>query len=245
MQRDNLIYERQLIEILDKFEKDKYSINVVTGDFFPNYIKNKLLLDVLNNFLGGKDFKFFKNYQENVELAAAYEKEIRDKMEKFKSEITDKIKEFEIRISEKINIAATLEETLNEQKTAFNFVGLSKGFENLLNKRLISELSTFWFLIALGIIVIIAPVVFRITLKHYHSIQAQIIQLELRQALCAFIQNYIEYAREMRDNDSRINDSLDKFENLIFSSIVSDSDKIPGTFDGLESLTSFISECRK
>lgn len=273
MQRDNLIYERQLIEILDKFEKDKYSINVVTGDFFPNYIKNKLLLDVLNNFLGGKDFKFFKNYQENVELAAAYEKEIRDKMEKFKSETTDKIKEFEIRISEKINIAATLEETLNEQKTAFNFVGLSKGFENLLNKRLISELSTFWFLIALGIIVIIAPVVykislsvdmkdwmsllpifgldliiiyfFRITLKHYHSIQAQIIQLELRQALCAFIQNYIEYAREMRDNDSRINDSLDKFENLIFSSIVSDSDKIPGTFDGLESLTSFISECRK
>ena len=36
--------------------------------------------------------------------------------------------------------------------------------------------------------------------------------------------------------------SLEKFESLIFSSILAHSDKIPGTFDGLESLTSLIKE---
>lgn len=273
MQRDNLTCERQLIGILNKFEKDKYSINVLTGDFFPNYIKNRFLLDVLNNFLGGKDFGFFKNYKENVELTAAYEKEIRDRIDKFKSETKDKIKGFEGRINDKIDIVTTLEEILDKQKIAFNFVGLSKGFENLLNKRIASKRVALLFLILLGIIVILSPIgyktfldidlkdwtnllslfgfdlifiyFFRVTLKSYHSIQTQMMQLELRQALCAFIQNYVEYAKEMRSNNSKINDSLDKFENLIFSSIVSDSDKIPGTFDGLESLTSFISECRK
>ena len=58
-------------------------------------------------------------------------------------------------------------------------------------------------------------------------------QLELRKSLCQFIQNYAEYAKEIKENDGVV---LDKFENLIFSSIVASDDKIPTTFDGMEQI---------
>lgn len=87
---------------------------------------------------------------------------------------------------------------------------------------------------------------FRVVLSHYHSIQTQIMQLELRQSLCQFIQSYVEYAKKMRENgDDSSKNTLDKFENLIFSSILSNPDKVPGTFDGLEGLASFLKEIKK
>ena len=62
-------------------------------------------------------------------------------------------------------------------------------------------------------------------------------QLELRQTLCQFIQSNVEYAQEIKNLDK---EALEKFENLIFSGIVLNSDKIPGTFDGVESLASLV-----
>nr|WP_202819706.1 hypothetical protein [Thaumasiovibrio occultus] len=58
-------------------------------------------------------------------------------------------------------------------------------------------------------------------------------QLELRQTLCQFIQSYADYAKEIKAKDGA---SLEKFENLIFSGILADSDKVPSTFDGLEQI---------
>ncbi|MCG3845718.1 hypothetical protein [Photobacterium damselae] len=78
---------------------------------------------------------------------------------------------------------------------------------------------------------------FRIVLINYNSIKAQIIQIELRQTLCRFIQRYAEYAADIKEKH---NISLEKFENLIFSGIVSDSEKLPSTFDGLEQMGAFI-----
>ena len=83
---------------------------------------------------------------------------------------------------------------------------------------------------------------FRVVLTHYHSIQTQIMQLELRQSLCQFIQNYAEYAKKIKTDDK---DALEKFENLIFSSILSSPDKVPSTFDGMEGLTSLLKELKK
>ncbi|HDR1868661.1 TPA: hypothetical protein SIC62_000746 [Pasteurella multocida] len=62
-------------------------------------------------------------------------------------------------------------------------------------------------------------------------------QLELRKTLCQFIQSYADYAKEIKEKDRS---SLEKFENLIFSSILSDSEKVPSTFDGLEQLANLI-----
>ena len=78
---------------------------------------------------------------------------------------------------------------------------------------------------------------FRVVLNHYNSIQTQIMQIELRQSLCQFIQSYAKYAKEIKEKDGA---SLEKFENLIFSSILSTPDKVPSTFDGIEQLSNLI-----
>ncbi|MED9964241.1 MAG: hypothetical protein UE367_05685 [Haemophilus parainfluenzae] len=160
--------------------------------------------------------------------------------------------------------------TLKEQKTAFNFVGLSQGFESLLKAKKNSQTIVLSLLFFIGIflfiplftyielnqvkdlsgdflnwkmflpfvsIELISLYLFRVILTHYNSIKTQIMQLELRQTLCQFIQSYVEYAKEIKEKDSA---SLEKFENLIFSSILSTPDKVPSTFDGIEQLSNLI-----
>nr|SPS05521.1 conserved protein of unknown function [Candidatus Nitrotoga fabula] len=78
---------------------------------------------------------------------------------------------------------------------------------------------------------------FRIILHNYKSVKSQILQIELRKTLCQFIQNYAKQSSELKENN---NDALQKFENIIFSGIVSDNEKLPSTYDGLEQLSKFI-----
>ncbi len=78
---------------------------------------------------------------------------------------------------------------------------------------------------------------FRIVLHNYKSVKTQIIQIELRQTLCQFIQKYAEYSSTIKQDDPT---ALEKFENLIFSGILSDSEKLPSTFDGLDQLGSML-----
>ena len=78
---------------------------------------------------------------------------------------------------------------------------------------------------------------FRVALFNYKSVKAQLLQLELRKTLCQFIQSYTTYAKEMRTAD---NSSLEKFENLIFSGIIANEEKLPSTFDGLDQLGKII-----
>ncbi|MEE3779380.1 hypothetical protein V2H28_09820, partial [Pasteurella multocida] len=194
-------------------------------------------------------------------------------IETFISEKEESIKNF---LSKKEQSVKRLEEVLNKQKTAFNFVGLSNGFENLLMKKINARKWTFGFLIGISIALLATPLVyiclllnnleiiknpelwkallpfigleiiilyfFRVTLNHYNSIQTQIMQLELRKSLCQFIQNYADYAKEIKEKDSA---SLEKCENLIFSSILSSPDKVPSTFDGLDQLANIVKEMRK
>lgn len=161
---------------------------------------------------------------------------------------------------------------LEEHKSAFNFVGLYNGFNNLsIEKK--NELN--WskaFLFILGLLAILPitteaiyliyyapeltldkiairsiPVIsitfiliyyFKIALSSFNSIRAQMTQIELRKSLCAFIQNYAEYAKEIKTNNT---DILKKFEEIIFSNIMTSDEKIPSTFDGLEQIASLIS----
>lgn len=92
-------------------------------------------------------------------------------------------------------------------------------------------------LIPLISIEIILIYFFRIILINYRSVKAQIMQLELRQTLCQFIQSYAGYSAEIKKQDSA---ALEKFENLIFSGILSDPEKLPSTFDGLEQIGNLI-----
>lgn len=78
---------------------------------------------------------------------------------------------------------------------------------------------------------------FRVILLNHRSVKAQIMQIELRQTMCQFIQNYTEYSSEIKKEDAG---ELEKFESLIFSGVLSDPEKLPSTFDGMEQIGSLI-----
>lgn len=162
-----------------------------------------------------------------------------------------------------------LKDKLEEYKTAFNFVGLYKGFNNLSTEKNVEKNWALGFLIGLGLLALtpvgteiylflfqtqlfksnaniliysILPIVtiqiilvyfFRVALFNFKSIKAQLLQIELRKTLCQFIQSYTSYAKEMKESDKV---SLEKFENLIFSGLISNEENLPSTFDGLEQI---------
>jgi hypothetical protein len=82
---------------------------------------------------------------------------------------------------------------------------------------------------------------FRVVLTHFRSIKAQLLQLELRTALCQFIQGYSAYASKIKEKDAS---ALEKFESLIFSGLIADEGKLPSTFDGTEQLAKLIGSLR-
>lgn len=83
---------------------------------------------------------------------------------------------------------------------------------------------------------------FRVLLFNYKSVKSQLLQIDLRKTLCRFIQNYSDYSQDMKKQDS---ESLAKFENIIFSRIVSDEDKLPSTYDGIEQIGKLIQSAKK
>lgn len=92
-------------------------------------------------------------------------------------------------------------------------------------------------LIPIASIEIILIYYFRVILVNFRSVKAQLMQIELRQTLCQFIQSYSEYSAKIKKDDKS---ALEKFENLIFSGVISDPGKIPSTYDGLDQIGSFI-----
>jgi hypothetical protein len=263
---------RFLAELNLSFQQKEYSFNpgsslfpiikrlkeqmFYSGERHPdslNYAFYKMPIDILCFYMGNQGFKTFFEFDERKHA-------LETSITKYWDEIQQKIDE--------VNV---LKDKLDEYKTAFNFVGLSKGFESLLEQKNEAKKKTFGLLVLLAITVALTlaisfsvqttgavfswqsmlPIIglefvliyfFRVVLTHYHSIQTQIMQLELRQSLCQFIQNYAEYAKKIKTDDK---DALEKFENLIFSSILSNPDKVPGTFDGVEGLTSLLKELKK
>jgi hypothetical protein len=97
-------------------------------------------------------------------------------------------------------------------------------------------------LIPLISIEIILIYFFRVILINHRSVKAQIMQIELRQTLCQFIQSYATYSKEIKTQDAG---ALEKFESLIFSGLLSDPDKLPSTFDGIEQIGNFIKSIKK
>lgn len=75
---------------------------------------------------------------------------------------------------------------------------------------------------------------FRFSLLHFNASKAQLLQLEVRMAVCAFIEDYAKFAKENKGQD------LSKFESMIFSAIAHDNEKMPSTFDGMDQLATFI-----
>ncbi|OOH86552.1 hypothetical protein BMT54_10370 [Pasteurellaceae bacterium 15-036681] len=253
------------------FKRDsKNLINPKHQHWLDYIINGQFDIDIINHYLGDKNYQAFLKYEKTV-------KEAEEKYELIESNLKSRTNKLESFLQEKEITVKKLAEVLKEQENAFNFVGLSKGFETLLKTKKTAKSWAFFLLLSIGMFLCIAPIAyiqtimnstieiindpyvwklaipftgleiillyfFRVVLSHYNSIQTQIMQLELRQSLCQFIQSYADYAKEIKEKDGS---SLEKFENLIFSSILSNSDKVPSTFDGLEQLANFIKEFKK
>ena len=78
---------------------------------------------------------------------------------------------------------------------------------------------------------------FRVVLVHFRSIKVQLLQLQLRAALCQFIQSYSTFATDIKKKDAA---ALEKFESQIFSGLISSEENLPSTFDGTEQLAKLI-----
>lgn len=106
------------------------------------------------------------------------------------------------------------------------------GFENKLN--------SLWFLaLPISTLMILLFYFSRVGLQHVRSIKSQMMQLELRMALCQFIHNYAEDSEKLHAKNKS---GFEKFENIIFSPLVSSDDQIPNTFDGIEQLAKLVGE---
>lgn len=166
-----------------------------------------------------------------------------------------------------------LAERLEKYETAFNFVGLVSGFKDMKKTKDEEAKRNFTFLVFLGGLLtlpflykiavtlwvkeslsfditsaltfvgaeLLFIYFFRVALHNFRSIKAQILQIELRMALCQFVQNYAEYAKEAKDSSAL----LERFEQVVFSGIVSSESAIPSSFDGIEQIAGIIEKFRK
>nr|WP_288454637.1 hypothetical protein [uncultured Pseudomonas sp.] len=82
---------------------------------------------------------------------------------------------------------------------------------------------------------------FRVVLSSYRSVQGQLVQLDLRRTLCQFIQHYATYAKDINKDSPGL---MDRFEQLIFSGIVANEDRIPSTLDGIDQLAKVLDQLK-
>ena len=221
-------------------------------------------IKVINFYLGLPDYQALINHKETITSSENTKQNLQIEVKKANTAIKD---------------ITRLENKLNKLKEDYNFIGLSHGFENLLNAKKSSSNWNLCLLFALGFIIAAIPVAkildayiinpnnipshfsnlnwteilagialefvliyfFRVALNQYQITKTQIMQLELRRSLCQFIHSYAEYAQKIKAQDAN---ALEKFENIIFSSILSHDANIPGTFDGMEHITSLIKELK-
>ena len=232
---------------------DKLIVPEENKPYFDYAKSNKFKIDILNNYRGIKDFLAFLSYEKHVE-------EMKKQLEILLGEVGSAKEE-----------ASRIAKILEEQKITGTFVELEKGFSLMLDRIKKAKNWTFGWLLAISAIIIAIPTArifypiavsdasiweklvpligveliliyfFRVTLKHYYSLQIQIMQLDFRYSLCQFIGAYSEYSRKIKEANGG---ALDKFESLIFSNLLSESDNIPSTFDGLDNLASLINNMR-
>lgn len=100
-----------------------------------------------------------------------------------------------------------------------------------------------WVLHALPVISVELILLYFFRISHFqlNSANTQILQLELRRSLCQFIEGYANYSSSIKKQDPT---ALEKFESLIFSGLTSSEEKLPTTFDGLDSLIKLVNTAK-
>jgi hypothetical protein len=247
---------------------DKYS---ESAEIQINYALRDMLVLILKNLLNSSEIKNLKNITSIIEqkniIEERWEKMISEKQDAWNEEVSDR----EERVSE-------IKESLEKYETAFNFVGLYQGFDDLLKSKRKERVILLVFLIALAL-VIVSPLIFeikfifdnpnsigrykdaalfllmptlslivittyffRVLLSNYKSVKSQIMQIELRMTLCRFIQSYADYSADLKGKNET---TLNKFEEIIFSNILSSDTVSLSAFDGMEKFSALVKSTKK
>ena len=107
-----------------------------------NYAFYKMPIEILCSYMDNKGFKTFIEFDERRNA-------LEESIQQYQNEVNEKI----VEVQQRINDVDKLKEKLDEYKTAFNFVGLSKGFENLLKQKNEAKKKTLGLLVLLAITV--------------------------------------------------------------------------------------------
>ncbi|MFJ5427693.1 hypothetical protein ACIPUP_00800 [Pectobacterium actinidiae] len=83
---------------------------------------------------------------------------------------------------------------------------------------------------------------FRLSYLESKAIRTQLIQIELRLSLCAFIDGYVDYRKK---NNLEVANVLNSFDSLIFSPIQINDSNIPSMFDGTDALADLAGKIMK
>lgn len=237
--------------------KIREQMDIVDGDIRSNliYISYEMPADIVREWLSNPDITAFKKFEQSVanatKLYEDWDKKFSIKEERI-AELNGKLDKYR----KDLNFVAlnqgfsNLADKKIRESTILSRLLFIIGFLILLPicSELIFVLSKIFsgevmdlnhliFLIPLISLEIILIYFFRVVLLNYRSVKAQILQIELRQTLCEFIQSYADYSSEIKEKDK---EALNKFENLIFSGVLSDPEKLPSTFDGLEQIAALI-----
>lgn len=183
-------------------------------------------------------------------------------------------KKFEADYSSREEKVKLLKDALEKHEDSFNFVGLSDGFKRLRRQKWLEKFRGLTFLLLLAVVMLfpfgfkfyavmtpesnikidaefyfmllgfelLLMYYFRVCLQSFKAVKAQLLQIDLRMTLCQFIQSYARYAKEIKEKDG---DLLVRFEQIVFSGIVSSDEAIPSTFDGVEQIAKLITSLKK
>lgn len=116
------------------------------------------------------------------------------------------------------------------------FVAFFKSSEPLKN------VGYFYFVFPVVTFELVLIYFFRLSYLEAKSIRTQLVQIDLRLNLCAFIQGYVEYRK---DNGKRIDKLLESFDSLIFSPIQVNDINIPSMFDGIDAIANLANKITK
>ncbi len=220
-------------------EFSAYEKYIITGKL-PHLINNHKINDI--STIVNEPGKQFKKMRDDL---SAKEKEIEDNLSKYQ------------------NRADELVKFIKEQQSNLNFVGLGKAFKQITKEKNMVKNNLEGYLIGFFIALIVLPILvgisllccgepnyyicvpattvellllyaFRLFYQQYMFVKSELLQINLRHSLCAFIESYMEFKKDNKDN------TVELFEQLIFSNIISDEKKVPATVDGLDSIANII-----
>lgn len=185
--------------------------------------------------------KMREDWNKELEIKTNEVKQLKENLDKYKAafNFVGLFQGFDELASEKQDEKASILRYLKMFGTVIILPVLCEIIYIIININKIDQFKTSLVILVIPTISLIGILIyyFRILLMNFNSVKSQLLQLELRKTLCRFIQNYVDYSVEIKKKDK---DSLARFESIVFSGLVSNDEKLPSTFDGIEQLTALI-----